>query len=84
MIQVGSIPHGRPTELNLVVVCLGQKVSQCSTTGVTKYTVYNMSFPVSGMVRIKTTLLLIGESNTCIAGIGFPISLSDWSLVNDL
>ena len=47
-------------------------------------TVYSVSFPVCGMVRIKTTLLLIGESNTCIAGIGFPISLSDWSLVNDL
>ena len=38
-----------------------------------------MCYPVSGMVHIKETLLLIDKSSLC-GGIGFPFSLSEWSL----
>ena len=38
-----------------------------------------MCYPVCGMVHIKEPLLLIGKSGLC-GGIGFPFSLSEWSL----
>ena len=41
----------------------------CSTTGVTK------AHPVCGMVHIKESILLIGNSSSC-GGSGFPVSLS--------
>ena len=37
-----------------------------------------MCYPVCGMVHIKEPLLLIGKSSPC-GGIGFPLSLSEWS-----
>ena len=36
-----------------------------------------ISYPVSGMVHIKQTLLLIGKSNPCSGGSRFPLSLSE-------
>ena len=38
----------------------------------------DMCYPVSGMVRIKEPLLLIGKCSPC-GGSGFPLSLSEWS-----
>ena len=38
-----------------------------------------MCYPVCGMVYIKDPLLLIGKSCPCSGGIGFPLSLSEWS-----
>ena len=38
-----------------------------------------MCYPVCGMVHIKEPLLLIDKSSLC-GGIGFPFSLSEWSL----
>ena len=38
-----------------------------------------MYYPVSDMVHIKETLLLIDKSSLC-GGSGFPFSLSEWSL----
>ena len=40
---------------------------------------HGMCYPVCGMVHIKEPLLLIGKSSLC-GGIGFPFSLSEWSL----
>ena len=37
-----------------------------------------MYYPVCGMMHIKEPLLLIGKSSLC-GGIGFPLSLSEWS-----
>ena len=37
-----------------------------------------MCYPVCGMVHIKETLLLIGNSSPC-GGSRFPLSLSEWS-----
>ena len=37
-----------------------------------------MCYPVSGMVHIKEPMLLIEKSSPC-GGIGFPLSLSEWS-----
>ena len=37
-----------------------------------------MYYPVYGMMHIKEPLLLIGMSSLC-SGIGFPLSLSEWS-----
>ena len=37
-----------------------------------------MCYAVCGMVHIKESLLLIGNSSPC-GGIGFPLSLSEWS-----
>ena len=42
-----------------------------------------MCYPVCGMVHIKEPLLLIGKSNLC-GVIGFPLSLSEWSLTISL
>ena len=39
-----------------------------------------MCYPVFGMVHIKEPLLLIGKSSLC-GGSGFPLSLSEWSLI---
>ena len=38
-----------------------------------------MCFPVHGVVHIKDPLLLIGKSNSCSGGTGFPLSLPEWS-----
>ena len=38
----------------------------------------SMCYPVCGMAHIKEPLLLIGKSSPC-GGIGFPLSLSEWS-----
>ena len=41
-----------------------------------------MYYPVCGMVHIKEPLLIIGKSNLCSGGSGFPpLSLSEWSFV---
>ena len=36
-----------------------------------------MCYPVCGMVHILEPLLLIGKSNPCTGGSGFPLSLSE-------
>ena len=41
-----------------------------------------MCYPLCGMVYIKEPLLLIGKSSPC-GGSGFPLSLSEWSLMSD-
>ena len=38
-----------------------------------------MCYPVSGVVHIKDSLLLIGKSSLCSGGSGFPFSLYEWS-----
>ena len=37
-----------------------------------------MCYPVSGVVHIKDSLLLIGKGSPC-DGSTFPLSLSEWS-----
>ena len=42
--------------------------------------VHGMSYPVCGMVRIKTKyFMLIGNSSSCSGSSGFSFSLSEWS-----
>ena len=37
-----------------------------------------MCYPVCGIMHIKEPMLLIGKSNPCSVGSGFPFSLSEW------
>ena len=39
----------------------------------------DMCYPVSGMVNIKYSLLLIEKYSPCSGGSAFPLSLSEWS-----
>ena len=39
---------------------------------------YGMCYPVCGILLTKELLLLIAKSSPC-GGIGFPLSLSEWS-----
>ena len=52
--------------------------SQCSTTWCNKGC--GMCYPVCGMMHIKEPLLLIRKSSPC-GGSGFPLSLSEWSII---
>ena len=61
---VGSILHGGPIEPVL---------HDCCNKG------RGMCYHVFGVVHIKYHLLLIGKSNPCSGGSGFPFSLSEWS-----
>ena len=43
----------------------------CSRNGITKAV-------ICAILSIKDLMLLIGKSNPCCDGIGFPLSLSEW------
>ena len=60
---VGSILHGCPIELFLVLPMLPDDIC----------------YPVCGKMHIKGPLLLIGKSSPCSGGSRLPHSLSEWS-----
>ena len=67
---VGSILHGGPIELFLVLHDWCNKGR-------------GMCYLVCGMMHIKETLLLIGKSSPC-GDSRFPLSLSEWFFMSGI